>query len=170
MLLPLVLWFIFSGVEPAEAHSTEGRARVMLDFRSPVVDDFAYFIEPYVNREKYEGVYEPHMGRFYVMDFHRVERDGRKATVHFEVLDLRNNARFNDHMEFVRGPDDVWQFVRPDGTIQMVFTYIPQWRHVLQLYVQPAGMVAVPLLLLAWGGLRFRQHRKAGRSEGAGPS
>ncbi|TWI76728.1 hypothetical protein LZ24_00349 [Desulfobotulus alkaliphilus] len=146
----------------AHSHSTEGRVRIPLDTSRPDCDAFAYFIEPYVNQEKYKGIHQPHMGRFYVMDFHGVERKGNHATVSFEVLDVRVNQRFNDSMDFVRGNDGVWTFMDGDGRARPVFTYIPSWLHFIQLYVQPAAMAGLPLLCILFFFLYRRRKLNSG--------
>jgi hypothetical protein len=160
LLFITILFAIILCAVTAHSHSTEGRVRVPLDWSSPNADDFAYFIEPYVNRQKYEGQFEPYMGRFYVMDFHRVELDGRKAKVVFEVLDVRNNSRFVDDMSFIRPQKGVWHYSDVHGDIIEVFTYIPEWRDLLNRYSQPAGMIGLPVLLLVFYFVRSSKRGK----------
>lgn len=144
----------------AEAHSTAGRVKVSLDWDQPTTDDFAYFIEPYVNDEKYEGQHKPHRGRFYVMEITQVMPAQDGVTVHFEVLDMRGNRRFDDAMRFERNADGAWQYRDAQGAVHSVFTYIPQWLHITRAYLQPAAMAAVPLLLLLLVWLRVRSKRR----------
>lgn len=147
-------------VGQAWAHSTEGRVRVVLDKAKPTYDDFAYFIEPYVNREKYKGVHEPYMGRFYAMDdLMLLDISGREAVASFEVLDVRGNERFQEQMRFVRGDDGIWRFMDSEDGPREVFTYIPEWEHVLKTKVQPAAMVGLPLLLVFLVVLRLRRKK-----------
>jgi len=154
LMLLLALFFVVGYVH---AHSTEGRVRVTLDWGRPSVDDFAYFIEPYVNQEKYKGQHQPYRGRFYVMDFDRVEFKGRRAAVYFEVLDVRSNDRFVDSMQFVRSPDGVWRHGDDESTAREVFSYIPEWHHSLNQFGRPAAMIGVPLLAV---GLVLLQRRR----------
>ncbi len=145
--------------QAALAHSTEGRIKVPLDWAKPTYDHFAYFIEPHVNREFYKGRHQPYMGRFYVVDFHRVEHSKNTAKVHFVVLDVRSNARFDDHMSFTRAEQGGWQYLDAEDQTHDVFTFIPEWQHFLQQHVQPTAMVGLPLLLLVLLLLRFRKRK-----------
>lgn len=156
----LVLFVLFFCVGMAHAHSTEGRVRVMLDKAKPTYDDFAYFIEPYVNREKYKGVHQPYMGRFYAMDdVMELRIEGRKAEATFEVLDLRGNERFLDTMSFVRGEDGTWRYLEAEGGPREVFTYIPEWEYILKTRGQPAAIIVLPLLLALLVVLRLRRKK-----------
>jgi hypothetical protein len=146
------------GTSLALAHSTEGLVRVMLDKAEPTYDDFAFFIEPYVNEEKYKGVHQPYRGRFYAMhDVMELRLEGREAVATFEVLDMRGNERFLDTMRFIRGDDGVWRYLEAEGGPREVYTYIPKWEHILKTKVQPAAMVALPLLLVLLVVLRRRR-------------
>lgn len=161
------LWLVVLGLALlalsglAEAHSTVGRVKVSLDWDRPTTDDFAYFIEPYVNDEKYEGQHKPHRGRFYVTEITEVMPAQDGVTVHFEVLDMRGNRRFDDAMRFERTADGDWQYRDAQGVVHPVFTYIPQWLHITRTYLQPAALVAVPvlLLLLVWLRMRSKRHK-----------
>lgn len=142
------------------AHSTEGRVKVVLNRANPTYDDFAYFIEPYVNQEKYKGVHQPYIGRFYSMDdVMELRIQGREALATFEVLDVRGNERFMDTMRFVRGDDGIWRYMDAEGGPREIFTYIPQWLHILETYVQPLALVGVHLLLVLLVVLRLRKKK-----------
>lgn len=158
LVLALLAAVSLGCVGQAWAHSTEELVRVMLDKAKPTYDDFAYFIEPYVNREKYKGVHEPYMGRFYVMDdVMKLEITGREAVATFEVLDVRGNERFLETMRFVRSDDGIWRFMDAEDGPREVFTYIPEWEHVLKTKVQPAAMIGLPLMLVLLFVLRRRR-------------
>ncbi|TVQ96701.1 MAG: hypothetical protein EA399_15285 [Desulfovibrionales bacterium] len=166
LALLAAVWVGFVG--QAWAHSTEGLVRVVLDKANPSYDDFAYFIEPYVNQEKYKGVHQPYMGRFYAMDDLMIlEITGQEAVATFEVLDVRGNERFMDRMRFVRGDDGVWRFMDAEDGPREVFTYIPEWEHVLKTKVQPVAMFGLPLMLVFLVVLRLR--RKKGPKKPAEP-
>jgi hypothetical protein len=161
--LALVLLAAFLGISAGDArgHSTEGRVRVMLDKAEPTYDDFAFFIEPYVNQEKYKGVHQPYMGRFYPMDEETgLKLRGNEAVASFVVLDVRNNERFRDTMRFVRGDDGVWRFMGAEDGPREVFTYIPEWEHILKTRVQPAAMIGLPVMLAVLVVLRRRRKGK----------
>ncbi|WP_152555217.1 hypothetical protein [Desulfonatronum thiodismutans] len=169
-MLVLALLAVVSVVVVGQAwgHSTEGLVRVMLDKAKPTYDDFAFFIEPYVNQEKYKGVHEPYRGRFYAMDdVMELRLMGREAEATFEVLDMRGNERFLDTMRFVRGDDGFWRFMDAEGGPREVFTYIPEWEHILKTKVQPAGIVGLPVMLALLIWLRLR--RKKGARKPAEP-
>jgi hypothetical protein len=135
--------------------------RVMLDKAKPAYDDFAFFIEPYVNREKYKGVHQPYMGRFYAMDdVVELRLEGREAAASFEVLDVSGNQRFPDTMRFVRGEDGIWRHMEAEGGPREVFTYIPEWEYVLKTRVQPAAVIVLPVLLVLLVALRLRRKKK----------
>lgn len=158
MAMIIVVSGAWTGI--AGAHSTEGRVRVMLDRANPTYDDFAYFIEPYVNQEKYKGVHQPYMGRFYPMDdVMELRVQDREALATFEVLDVRSNERFMETMRFERGDDGVWRYMEAEGGPREIFTYIPRWRHILGTYVQPLAMVGLPLLLVLLVVLRLRKKK-----------
>ncbi|PTN31944.1 hypothetical protein [Desulfonatronum sp. SC1] len=168
LILALVVAIWVGGVGQAWGHSTEGLVRVMLDKAKPTYDDFAFFIEPYVNQEKYKGVHEPYRGRFYAMDdVMELRLMGREAEATFEVLDMRGNERFLDTMRFVRGDDGFWRFMGAEGGPREVFTYIPEWEHILKTKVQPGGMVGLPVMLALLIWLRLR--RKKGPKQPAEP-
>lgn len=160
LILALVAAVGVGSVGFAWAHSTEGRVRVVLDKAKPTYDDFAYFIEPYVNQEKYKGVHEPYRGRFYAMDdVMELRIQGREALATFEVLDFRGNDRFLDTMRFVRGNDGIWRYVDGEGGSREVYTYIPEWEHFLRTKVQPVGMFGLPMMLMLLVVLRLRREK-----------
>ena len=144
----------------ARAHDTTGKVRVMLDKAEPTYNDFAFFIEPYVNQEKYKGVHQPYMGRFYALDeVMELRLEDGEAEAGFVVLDVRNNERFRETMRFVRGDDGVWRFMDAEDGPREVFTYIPEWQHTLKTRVQPAAMVGLPVMLALLVVLRLRRKR-----------
>ena len=159
-MMIIVLW-AWTGI--AYAHSTEGRVKVPLDQANPTYDDFAYFIEPYVNQEKYKGVHKPHTGRFYPMDNDEMtfETTGREALATFEVLDVRGDKRFMDTMRFVRGDDGIWRYMEAEGGPREVYTYIPRSSYIMGTYIQPAAMIGLPLLLVFLVVLRLKKKRNA---------
>ena len=114
-----------------------------------------------MNQEKYKGVHNPHTGRFYPMDNDEMmfEMTDREALATFEVLDVRGDKRFMDTMRFERGDDGIWRYMEAEGGPREIFTYIPQWRHILETYVQPLALVGVPLLLLLLAVLRLRKKK-----------
>ncbi|SMP76734.1 hypothetical protein [Desulfonatronum lacustre] len=160
LMLALLVAIWVGGVGNAWGHSTEGLVRAQLDKERPTYDDFAFFIEPYVNQEKYKGVHQPYMGRFYAMDdVMELRLEGREAEATFEVLDMRGNDRFLDTMRFIRGDDGVWRYMEAEGGPREVYTYIPEWQHILKTKVQPASMIGLPVMLALLIWLRLRRKK-----------
>jgi hypothetical protein len=156
--LVLVALLLVVAAGEARAHDTTGKVRVMLDRAEPTYNDFAFFIEPYVNQEKYKGVHQPYMGRFYALDeVMELRLEGGEAEAGFVVLDVRNNERFRETMRFERGDDGVWRFMGAEDGPREVFTYIPEWEHILKTRVQPAAMIGLPLMLVLLVVLRLRR-------------
>jgi hypothetical protein len=159
VMLAMMVIVSWAWAGDARAHSTEGRVRVVLDKAKPTYDDFAYFIEPYVNQEKYKGIHQTYMGRFYAMDVVELRTQGREAEATFEVLDVSSNQRFLETMRFTRGNDGIWRYTEAEGGPREVFTYIPRWRHILETYIQPVALVGLPLLVVLLVLLRLRRNK-----------
>ncbi|WP_028575837.1 hypothetical protein [Desulfonatronovibrio hydrogenovorans] len=147
-----------SAPQPAQA-CPPGMIRTVLSWSDPSLKDFSYFIESYVTHEKYQHRFDNHQSRFYAVDFHSLDKQGRRASVLFEVLDVKYNSRFQERMDFTRAGNGNWQLMEPDGNIRDVFSYLPTWLYVVQTYLRPAAMVGLPLLLALLVVLRVRRKR-----------
>ena len=158
VLCMLLLGAIFLPPQVSHACGPPGMTRTVLNWGNPGIGDFSYFIESYVNHEKYRGRFEHAEGRFFAAAFHEMERQGRRASVSFEVLDIKHNSRFQDQMDFMRTANGAWQFVGADGNVREVFSYMPTWLYAVQTYLRPAAMVGLPLMLVLLAVLRL--HRK----------
>lgn len=144
---------IFAMVIPAllltpsvEAHSTAGRIKVPLEKERLEVDDLAYFVEPYVNQEKYRGQFEQFKNRFAVREFDRVVQHGSRAEIFFKVLDFKEKDRtFPDSMGFGRDGEGRWFYTGEDGERQPVFTYVGKNRYYIEKYAFQASAVGFVL-------------------------
>jgi len=160
LLLGTLLAILLAGFAgQAQAHSTAGRVKVDLDWAEPTVDDFAFFIESYVHRELYRGVYEQWEKRFYVKEFTGVELQPGGALVRFATLDQKLRRDFADEMRFGRGEDGVWYHPAADGGQVRVYSYIPKWRHYYQTYILPGSAAGLVLALFALLLVRRRRRR-----------
>ncbi|MEM5787714.1 MAG: hypothetical protein AAGU11_10370 [Syntrophobacteraceae bacterium] len=136
---------------PAHAHGTAGRVKVNLSNETPAMDDFAYFIESHVNRERFAGIHEPWRDRFVVDRFEKMEQDGRSATVYFLVLDKNGNRKFGDSLTFRRSGEGSWEYITPEGKVLPVYTYVPKLLYQYRTYIRPLRwpVLGVGLVLLA---------------------
>ncbi len=154
----LITGEMFSVPKSAQA-CPPGMIKTALDWSNPSLEDFSYFIESYVTHEKYRHHFDNYQSRFYALDFLSLERQGRGASVLFEVLDVKYNSRFQERMVFSRAGNGNWQYSEPDGNVRNVFSYMPTWLYVVQTYLRPAAMVGLPLLLVLLLVLRLRKKK-----------
>ncbi len=154
----LALVILFGMQTGADAHSTKGRMKILLEKDVITVDDMAYYIEPYVHRKKYKGEYEKSKNRFYVKDFIKVEQKDGSADVFFTVLDVKENRNFGDSMAFARNRDGTWSHIDEEGTkIAQVYTYVDKKGYYYKKYVLPGSCAGI---VLAGGVLIFFRIRK----------
>jgi hypothetical protein len=162
-----VVTAVFFLASSAQAHSTAGRIKVPLEKERLEVDDLAYFVEPYVNQEKYRDQYERFKNRFAVKEFDRVVQHGSRAEVFFTVLDFKEkNRTFPDSMVFERGEDGLWVYAGKEGDRQAVYTYVDKTRYYIEKYA--SGVSAVGLVLFISLLLVLRRSRR-GRGRPKGP-
>ncbi len=125
ILLLLALAFLLGTVTAADAHSTKGRKKIFLKKDVITKDDMAYYIESYVHRKKYKGLYKKSNNRFYVEDFTKVEQKDKTADLFFTVLDVKNNKIFKDSMHFKKNSKGIWVHIDENKkNIGQVYTYI----------------------------------------------
>ncbi|MBM9536581.1 hypothetical protein [Desulfobulbus alkaliphilus] len=158
--LALTLILILGGGDAAQAHSTEGRVRIDLSLKQPGVDDFAYFMEYYVHNELHRDREPQWKGRFYVKTFDRVEREGNRAVVYFDTLDLKNRTDFADSMTFARGSDGLWRYTSEEGEQLVVYTYVTKVTYYYQKFVLPLSIAGLSLAVIGLGLLRLRRKRR----------
>jgi hypothetical protein len=149
ILCALILPLVFCST--AHAHSTAGRIRVLLEKEKPEVDDLAYFVEAYVNKEKYRHQYKRFKNRFAVKDFNRIEQAGNRAEIFFTVLDFKEkNRTFPDSMIFERERDGRWIYMEKASAGIPVYTYVNKKRYYIEKYSVVFGPIIVVIVSVAW--------------------
>lgn len=157
-ILFLALAIQFGMQAGADAHSTKGGMKILLEKDIVRVDDMAYYIEPYVHRKKYKEKYKKSKNRFYVRDFIKVEQKDESADVFFTVLDVKENRTFKDSMAFTRNMDGTWSHIDEEGkNIAQVYTYVDKKGYYYKKYVLPGSCAGI---VLAGGILIFFRIRK----------
>lgn len=156
--LCLALVLLVSGT--SRAHSTKGRLKIDLALEQPTVNDFAYFMESYVNKELYRGKFDKWENRFYVKDFKSVELKGNKAVVSFIRLDAKEKADADQSMTFTREKDGVWYYYPDSGERVKVYTFVMKWAYYYQTYVLPFSIPGLIVSMGVLGVLYFRRKRQ----------
>lgn len=144
----------------AQAHSTKGRMKIDLCLDAPTVDDFAYFMESYVNTDLYRGQEEMWEKRFYVKEFRGVERNGDRAVVSFVRLDTRDKVDREDSMTFERGADGIWYYHPPGQERVKVHTFVMKWGYYYQKFVLPGSFVGVVVGICVLGVMFVGRRRR----------
>jgi hypothetical protein len=159
------LFVIFSLVavagESALAHSTRGRTRITLNKSIIGVDDIAYFVECYVNKELYKNRFAKSEGRFFVKDFIGLKQNGARAEIRFTVLDKKENRAFDDTMVIERGDDNIWCYQSGlDGKRLEIYTYVKKWGYYYNTYVVPTCLVGIAIAACSFVVIRRMKQRK----------
>lgn len=157
-LLCLALLMTVAG--PASAHSKKGRMKIDLTLEHPTVNDFAFFMDSYVNNEFYRDRFGDTGNRFYVKDFKSVEQKGNRATVTFIALDVKENRDFEDTMTFER-EDGVWYYHTPKGEHITVYTFVMKGAYYYQHYILPFSIPGLIVSACLLGGIMFVRKRRA---------
>lgn len=162
------LLFVVVCASTAFAHSTQGRKKVDLKKAHPTVDDVAYYVESYVNRYKYAEVYPDSNNRFIAEEVLRVEahpeRPGEAVTVHFRVLDKKENRKFEDSLVLDRTDKGLW--VNEEDGDKVIYTYVNRFLYNYTHYVIPGLGVTALLALLSYLSTWVTQRRRrTGASE-----
>ncbi len=158
-LFCLALVLLASGT--SMAHSTKGRMKIDLALKQPTVNDFAFFMESYVNKELYRGKFDKWENRFYVKDFKSVDLKGNKAVVSFIRLDAKEKADVDETMTFTREKDGIWYFYPDSGERVKVYTFVMKWAYYYQTYVLPFSIPGLIVSVGVLGTLSFMRRRKS---------
>lgn len=158
-MLCLALVLIASGT--SQAHSTKGRMKIDLALEQPTVNDFAYFMESYVNKELYRGKFDKWENRFYVKDFKAVELKGNQAVVSFIRLDVKEKQDSDESMTFTREKDGIWYYYPSTGERVKVYTFVMKWAYYYQTYVLPISISGLIVSACGLGALHFMRRRKS---------
>lgn len=156
----LVCLIMIVAAVSAEAHSTKGRIRVSLDKEVIGIDDIAYFAESYVHRQLYKLKFEKSKRRFYVKEFDRVAQKGGRAEIYFTVLDMKENATFDDMMTLVRKKSGVWSYTPEGGGPPVeVHTYVDKWGYYYEKYLFPTSACGLAAALCGFVLIRVRKRK-----------
>jgi len=147
--------------DTAMAHSKKGRMKIDLTVEEPTVNDFAFFIESYVNKELYRDKFDKWDSRFYVKDFKTVEHKDNRATVSFIVLDTKERSDFDDSMTFEREENGIWFYHTPKGEHIKVYTFVMKGAYYYRNYVLPFAIPGMVLSVCGLGTLFFLRKRKS---------
>lgn len=162
------LLFMVAFASTAFGHSTQGRKKVNLKADQPTVDDVAYYVESYVNRYKYADTYPDSNNRFIAEEILGVEahheHPGEAVTVHFRVLDKKENRKFEDNLVLDRTDKGLW--VNNEDGGKVIYTYVSRFLYNYTHYVIPGLGVTALLALLSYFSTWVRQRRsRTGASE-----
>jgi hypothetical protein len=144
----------------ALAHSKKGRMKIDLATEEPSLNDFAFFMESYVNKELYRDRFDKWESRFYVKDFETIERKGSQATVSFITLDTKENSDFKDSMTFEREEDGVWYYHTAKGDHVNVYTFVMKGAYYYQNYILPFSVPGLIVSACVLSGMFFVRKRK----------
>jgi hypothetical protein len=108
---------------PASAHSRKDLKRITLQSPTLVVDQIAFYFEPYVNKRVDE---EGRKYRYQLWEFEKIDLKGDRAEIHVLVNDQKAATRTPEVLYLVRNPDNTWNHVTEDGTVieERIFSFV----------------------------------------------
>ncbi len=163
----VIVWtflFVFFLASNAMAHSTQGRLKVDLKKDQPTVDDVAFYVESYVNREKYAQSGKVTKNRFIVDDFLRMDYAPGSATVTFRVLDKKENRKFEDTVVLKRTNKKRW-INEADGD-KVVYTFVNKALYNYTHYILPGLGVTALLASLSYLSTLLQKRRRLAHGKG----
>lgn len=171
LLTFLLVCAVLLSATSAVAHSRKDLKRITLQSPTLVVDQIAFYFEPYVNKRVDEN---GRRYRYQLWEFVKIDLSGDRAEVHVLVNDQKTATRTPEVLYLARNPDNTWNHVAADGTVieERIYSYVnpdgsissgghategEEGGNTIQMYAMAGGVILAGGLAIAL--LRRRRQR-----------